>query len=178
MSTTQKMAIKGLTIDMETQFDLLADAVTELVGEAGKVTVKEKGSKGLRMQSRDHIAANSKFADIKIRFHGSDSDVGVYVDDGGQVQLAWDSYVVRGNQQLKDTFEGRSDRNTFEKNLNAMVVAKTLEQAAIERGMVSLGVKRVSKTKTSGQFEVTIQTGSLGMEKKDKNKLGGSLGGF
>ena len=36
------MAIKGLTIDMDTQFDLLADAVTELVGEAGKVTVKEK----------------------------------------------------------------------------------------------------------------------------------------
>ena len=104
------MAIKGLTIDMDTQFDLLADAVTELVGEAGKVTVKEKGSKGLRMQSRDNIAANSKFADIKIRFHGSDSDVGVYVDDGGQVQLAWDSYVVRGNQQLKDTFEGRSDQ--------------------------------------------------------------------
>ena len=178
MSTTQKMAIKGLTID-EDQFDLLVEAVTEMVGEAGKVTIKEKGSKGLRLQSQDHISADSRFADIKIRFHGSNSDVGVYVDESGQVQLAWDSYVVRGNQQLKDTFEGRSDRNTFEKNLNAMVTAKALEKAAIGRGMASLGIKRVSKDNKTGQYEVTLQTGSLGLnEKKDKNKLGGSLGGF
>ena len=48
--------------------------------------------------------SNAQFADIKIRFHGSNADVGIYVDDDGQIGMAWDGYVVRGNTQLKELF--------------------------------------------------------------------------
>ena len=57
--------------------------------------------------------------------------------------MAWDGYVVRA-AGLKDTFEGRTDRNTFEKNLNGMFVAKTFEETAIRKGFSSSGIKRVS----------------------------------
>ena len=125
MSTTQKISIKGLKIG-DDQFDLLGETVKELVGDAGTVTIKEKDSEGLRIRSRHNVAANAQFADIKIRFHGASADVGIYVDDNGQIGMAWDGYVVRGNTQLKDTFEGRSDRQTFEKNLNAAFVGETI----------------------------------------------------
>ena len=109
MSTTQKISVKGLKIG-EGQLDLLGETVKELVGDAGTVTVKEKDSEGLRIRSRHAVAANAQFADIKIRFHGASADVGIYVDADGQIGMAWDGYVVRGNTQLKDTFEGRADR--------------------------------------------------------------------
>ena len=179
MSTTQKISIKGLKIG-DDQFDLLGETVKELVGDAGTVTIKEKDSEGLRIRSRHNVAANAQFADIKIRFHGANADVGIYVDDNGQIGMAWDGYVVRGNQQLKDSFEGRSDRHTFERNLNAAFVAKTFEQTAIKKGFTSNGIKRVSLQKEKmGQFELELNTGGFGGfgEKKQTNKLGGSLGG-
>ncbi len=179
MSTTRKISVKGLKIG-EGQIDLLGETVKELVGEAGTVTIKEKDSEGLRIRSRHAVSADAKFADIKIRFHGADGDVGIYVDESGQIGMAWDGYVVRGNQQLKDSFEGRSDRQTFEKNLNALFVAKTFEQTAIRKGFSSNGIKRVSlKKEKMGQFELELNTGAFGGFGKTKQtqKLGGSLGG-
>jgi hypothetical protein len=162
MSTTQKISIKGLKIG-EDQFELLGETVTELVGEAGTVTIKEKGSEGLLIRSQHHVSANAKFADIKIRFHGANSDVGIYVDADGQIGMAWDGYVVRGNDQMKSVFEGRSDRHTFERNLNAMFVAKTFEETAVRKGFSTSGVKRVSlKEEKMGQFELELDTGGLG----------------
>ena len=180
MSTTQKSSIRGLKIG-EDQFELLGETVKELVGDAGTVTIKEKGSQGLLIRSRHHVAANSKFADIKIRWHGSNSDVGIYVDEGGQIKMAWDGYVVRASG-MKDVFEGRTDRTTFEKNLNGMFVAKTFEETAIRKGFSSSGVKRVSlKNEKMGQFELELDTGGFGMstfgENDKKNTLSGSLGG-
>ena len=43
-----------------------------------------------------------------------------------------------------DKLEGRSDRNSFEANLNASFVARTFEQTAQENGMLSHGVQRVT----------------------------------
>ena len=180
MSTTQKSSIKGLKIG-EDQFELLGETVKELVGEAGTVTIKDKDGEGLLIKSRHHVAANSKYADIRIRFHGANSDVGIYVDEGGQIKMAWDGYVVRA-AGLKNTFEGRTDRNTFEKNLNGMVVAKTFEETAIRKGFSSSGIKRVSlKEEKRGQFELELDTGGFGMSSfgsnEKKNTLSGSLGG-
>jgi hypothetical protein len=179
MSTTQKISVKGLKIG-EGQLELLGETVKELVGDAGTVTVKQEDSEGLRIRSRHAVASNAQFADIKIRFHGASADVGIYVDADGQIGMAWDGYVVRGNTQLKDMLEGRSDRNTFEKNLNAMFVAKTFEQTAIKKGFSSSGVKRVSlKKEKMGQFELELNTGGFGFssEEKKTNSLSGSLGG-
>ena len=179
MSTTQRISIKGLKIG-EGQLDLLGETVKELVGDAGTVTVKEKDSEGLRIRSQHAVAQNARFADIKIRFHGASADVGIYVDGEGQIGMAWDGYVVRGNTQLKDHFEGRADRHTFEKNLNAMFVAKTFEETAIRKGFSSSGVKRVSLEKEKmGQFELELNTGGFGGfgNKKKTNSLTGSLGG-
>lgn len=179
MSTTQKYSVKGLKIG-EGQFELLSQTVIELVGEAGIVTVKEKDSEGLLIRSQHRVSDAAKFADIKIRFHGASADVGIYVDADGQIGMAWDNYVVRGNQQLKNHFEGRQDRNTFENNLNAMFVAKTFEQAAVEKGFSSSGVKRVSLDKEKmGQFELTLDTGFNNAFGSNETKatLTGSLGG-
>jgi hypothetical protein len=179
MSTTQKISIRGLKIG-EDQLELLGETVTELVGDAGTVTVKEKGSEGLQIRSRHAVAVNSKFADIKIRFHGANADVGIYVGNDGQIDMAWDGYVVRGNETLKQAFEGRADRHTFEKNLNAMFVAKTFEETAIRKGFVSSGIKRVSLQKEKmGQFELELDTGFSNAFSGDeqKNTLSGSLGG-
>jgi hypothetical protein len=179
MSTTQRISIKGLKIG-EGQLDLLGETVKELVGNAGTVTVKQKDSEGLRIRSRHAVAQNAQFADIKIRFHGANADVGIYVDAEGQIGMAWDGYVVRGNDQLKEHFEGRADRNTFERNLNAMFVAKTFEETAIRKGFSSSGVKRVSlKKEKMGQFELELNTGGFGSfgNKKKANSLTGSLGG-
>ena len=135
MSTTQKLSIKGLKIGKD-QYDLLVSTVKGLVGEAGTVTAKEKLSdSGLRIRSRHAVAQNAQFADIKIRFHGSNADVGIYVDADGQIGMAWDGYVVRGNAQLKNSFEGRGDRHTFEKNLNARFVMETLEKPLSVRAL-------------------------------------------
>lgn len=179
MSTTQRISIKGLKIG-EGQLDLLGETVKELVGNAGTVTVKQKDSEGLRIRSRHAVAQNAQFADIKIRFHGANADVGIYVDAEGQIGMAWDGYVVRGNDQLKEHFEGRADRNTFERNLNAMFVAKTFEETAIRKGFVSSGIKRVSLQKEKmGQFELELDTGFSNAFSGDeqKNTLSGSLGG-
>jgi len=179
MSTTRKVSIKGLKIG-EDQFELLGETVKELVGDAGTVTIKDKDSEGLRIRSRHAVSADSKFADIKVRFHGANADVGIYVDKNGQIGMAWDGYVVRGNQQLKDSFEGRSDRHTFEKNLNALFVAKTFEQTAVRKGFSSSGIKRVSlKKEKMGQFELELNTGGFGgfNTQKKTNSLTGSLGG-
>lgn len=184
MSTTQKLSIKGLKIghDQE-QFDLLVSTVKGLVGEAGTVTAKEKLSdSGLRIRSNHAVAANSQFADIKIRFHGASADVGIYVSKEGQIEMAWDGYVVRGNTQLKDTFEGRSDRQTFEKNLNAAFVGETLRATAERKGFSTSELKRVSnKKEKTGHFELELDTGGFGMsafnENKQTNSLNGSLGG-
>ena len=180
MSTTQKTSIKELKIG-EDQFDLLGETVKELVGDAGTVTIKEKGSQGLRIRSRHAVAQNAQFADIKIRFHGADADVGIYVDGDGQIGMAWDGYVVRGNTQLRETFEGRSDRHTFEKNLKGLFLAKTFEETAVRKGFSSSGIKRVSlKDEKMGQFELELDTGGFTSgfnEEKQTNSLGGSLGG-
>jgi hypothetical protein len=184
MSTTQKLSIKGLKIghDQE-QFDLLVSTVRGLVGEAGTITAKEKLSdSGLRIRSNHAIASNSQFADIKIRFHGANADVGIYVSPEGQIEMAWDGYVVRGNQQLKDTFEGRADRVTFEKNLNAAFVGQTIRATAQRKGFSTSELKRISnkKEKTS-HFELELDTGGFGMssfnETKQTNSLNGSFGG-
>ena len=181
MSTTQKISIKGLKIG-DDQFDLLGETVKELVGDAGTVTIKEKDSEGLRIRSRHNVAANAQFADIKIRFHGASADVGIYVDDNGQIGMAWDGYVVRGNTQLKDTFEGRSDRQTFERNLNAAFVGETLRATAERKGFSTSELKRVSnKKEKTGHFELELDTGGFGMsafnENKQTNSLNGSFGG-
>lgn len=179
MSTTRKVSIRGLKIG-EDQFELLGETVQELVGDAGTVTMKDKDSDGLRIRSRHAVSADAQFADIKVRFHGANADVGIYVDENGQIGMAWDGYVVRGNQQLKDCFEGRSDRHTFEKNLNALFVAKTFEQTAVRKGFTSSGIKRVSlKKEKMGQFELELNTGSFGGfdTQKKTNTLTGSLGG-
>tara|TARA_R110001592_G_scaffold194779_1_gene442382 strand:- start:449 stop:994 length:546 start_codon:yes stop_codon:yes gene_type:complete len=179
MSTTQKTSIRGLKIGAD-QLKLLGETVTELVGSAGTVTIKEEGSQGLQIRSHHNVRADSKFADIKIRFHGATADVGIYVEKDGQIGMAWDNYVVRGNQQLKDAFEGRQDRNTFENNLNAMFVAKTFEQTAIKKGFSSSGVNRVSlRNEKMGQFELTLDTGfsNAFSNSEQKNTLSGSLGG-
>lgn len=182
MSTTQKLSIKGLKVGKD-QHELLADTVRELVGAAGKVEVKEKGSAGLPIRSRHAVSANAKFADIRVRFHGAEADVGIYVEPNGAINMAWDGYVVRGNKTLKETFEGRADRQTFEKNLNAMFIAKTFEQTCKSKGMYTSGVKRVSlKEQKKGQFELEIDTGGFGAlggfsTDKKTNTLGGSIGG-
>ena len=182
MSTTQKLSIKGLKIGKD-QFDLLVSTVKGLVGEAGTVTAKEKLSdSGLRIRSRHAVAQSAQFADIKIRFHGSDGDVGIYVDDDGQIGMAWDGYVVRGNAQLKDSFEGRGDRHTFEKNLNARFVMETLRETAKRKGFEASDITRISnKKEKTGHFEMELDTGGFGMssfdEEKQTNSLNGSFGG-
>jgi hypothetical protein len=182
MSTTQKLSIKGLKVGKD-QHELLAETVRELVGDAGKVEVKGKGAKGLPIRSRHAVSANSKFADIRIRFHGAEADVGIYVESDGAINMAWDGYVVRGNNTLKEKFEGRADRRTFEQNLNAMFIAKTFEQTCQDKGMFTSGVKRVTlKGQKKGQFELEVDTGGFGTlggfgENKKANTLGGTIGG-
>ncbi len=182
MSTTQKLSIKGLKIGKD-QYDLLVSTVKGLVGEAGTVTAKDKQSdSGLRIRSHHAVAQNAQFADIKIRFHGASADVGIYVDDDGQIGMAWDGYVVRGNTQLKDAFEGRADRQTFEKNLNARFVIETLRETAERKGFSATEITRVSnKKEKTGHFEMELDTGGFGMsafnENKQTNSLNGSLGG-
>jgi hypothetical protein len=182
MSTTQKLSIKGLKVGKD-QHELLAETVRELVGDAGKVEVKEKGAKGLPIRSRHAVSASAKFADIRIRFHGAEGDVGIYVEPNGAINMAWDGYVVRGNKTLKEKFEGRADRRTFEQNLNGMFIAKTFEQTCKDKGMFTSGVKRVTlEGKKKGQFELEIDTGGFGAlggfnDDKTANTLGGNLGG-
>tara|TARA_Y100000114_G_C11737972_1_gene317301 strand:+ start:812 stop:1366 length:555 start_codon:yes stop_codon:yes gene_type:complete len=182
MSTTQKLSIKGLKIGKD-QFDLLVSTVKGLVGEAGTVTAKEKLSDGgLRIRSNHAVAQNSQFADIKIRFHGASADVGIYVSADGQIDMAWDGYVVRGNTQLKDSFEGRADRHTFEKNLNARFVMETLRETAERKGFSATEITRVSnKKEKTGHFEMELDTGGFGMssfdDDKQTNSLSGGLGG-
>ena len=182
MSTTQKLSIKGLKIGKD-QYDLLVSTVKGLVGEAGTVTAKEKISdSGLRIRSQHAVASNAQFADIKVRFHGANADVGIYIGAEGQIEMAWDGYVVRGNAQLKDAFEGRADRHTFEKNLNARFVMETLRETAERKGFSASEITRISnKKEKTGHFEMELDTGGFGMSAFDENKksntLSGSLGG-
>lgn len=182
MSTTQKISVQDLKIDISTQIDLLAAAVHEMVGLAGKVDVAESLEVGIKVRSNHAVSANSRYAAIRIRFHGASADVGIYVEKDGSISMAWDGYVVRGNEELRQMFEGRTDRATFERNLKAMFIAKTFEQSALEAGMFSHGVKRITKEDgLTGQFEVELDVGTLGGgfgdTNDEKQSLTGTFGG-
>jgi len=181
MSTTQKISVRDLKIDISTQIDLLAASVITMVGKAGTVDVAENLEIGIKIRSTHAISANSRYAAIRVRFHGANADVGIYVEKDGSISMAWDGYVVQGNEELRQMFEGRTDRVTFEKNLKAMFIAKTFEQSALENGMFSHGVKRTTLADgLTGQFEVELDVGTLGGFGKTNDKkqsLTGTFGG-
>jgi len=180
MSTTQKIKNRqGLKVAPE-QRELFAACVRDLVGDAGKVEVSDSSSKGLAIKSRHYVAESSKYADIRVRLTGASADIGIYYEEDGSVSIAWDSYVVGQSKALKEKLEGRADRNTFEANLNASFVARTFEQTALDNGMISHGIQRVTNEGgKTGRFEIELDTGFGGglFDKKEKQTLGTSLGG-